>query len=71
MAGFRFLNLQDKHFLEYAIFMHKNGKSKIVPMHISIFLLPLIHNFKFIKMKWSLTEKCTYRIKCFVYENQT
>lgn len=52
MAGFRFLNLQDKHFLEYAIFMHKNGKSKIVPMHISIFLLPLIHNFKF-TLRWN------------------
>lgn len=69
MAIFRFLSLQDKHILQYAIFMHKNGKSKIVPMHI--YLLPLIHNFKFIKVKWSLTEKCTYRIKCVVYENQT
>lgn len=51
MVVFRFLGLQDKRFLEYAIFMHKNGKSKIVPMCISISLLPLIRNFKFIKVK--------------------
>lgn len=51
MAFFRFLSLQDQLFLEYAVFMHKNGKSTIVPMCISIFLLSLIGNFKFIKVK--------------------